>query len=485
MYKIFEFILHISNIHTTKKDIRMERPYINERMPVKPQKSLWEQIFNDDAVRETVVSSLLYYRQYYELLSLLKKSQWWTSEQLIEYQNEQLRKLIRHAYEHVPYYRNSFNKVGLQPTDIRSVNDLYKIPLLTKEQVRNNIDSFKAHNYPNNRFEAMSTGGTTGDPLTLYVEKGKTEARYFAFYRMMMERALCSLTHRYLFIIQNDEFWKNQVFGRILTLSPYSLREENIPKLFEKIRKVNPHFIIGFPSAISLLGHLILKMRESPFSELRAIICSGETLYEWQRKFLERVFNCKIFSFYNLSEQVIFAATCGYSNFYHVFPEYGVTELVDKNGQIITREDEKGEIVGTGFINDVFPLIRYRTGDIGVYTYEPCNCGRHYPLLKKIEGRTQEFIVNKMGNELPLTGMYGLIPSSSNLVKEYQFFQREPGNLILKIVRCEGFSDKDAQLILQNLTRRLGPGFRFSIEYVDLVKRTAAGKVQFLIKDDE
>jgi len=452
-------------------------------MPVKLQKSLWERFFNNDSVSETVLSSLLHYRHFHGLLSLLKKSQWWTSEQLIEYQNERLRKLITHAYENVPYYRHSFDEIGLQPSDIRSVGDLYKLPLLTKEQVRSNLDSFRARNYPHNLFETMSTGGTTGDPLTLYVEKGKTDARYFAFYLMMMKRAQCHLTHRYLFIIQSDEFWRNLAFGRILTLSPYSLQEENIQILFEKIRKVNPHYIIGFPSAISLLGHLIIKKRDNLFSELRAIICSGETFYEWQRKFLERVFQCKIFSFYNLSEQVIFAATCGCSDSYHIFPEYGVTELIDKDGQIITHDGEKGEIVGTGFTNDIFPFIRYRTGDIGVYSNDLCDCGRHYPLLKKIEGRTQEFIVNKMGNELPLTGMYGLIPSSSDLVKEYQFFQREPGDIILRIVRCEGFSDKDAQLILHRLTRRLGPGFRFSIKYVDSVKRTSGGKVQFLIKN--
>ncbi len=180
---------------------------------------------------------------------------------------------------------------------------------------------------------------------------------------------------------------------------------------------------------------------------------------------------------------MIFAATCECSDSYHIFPEYGVAELIDKDGQIITHDGEKGEIVGTGFTNDIFPFIRYRTGDVGVYTNDPCDCGRHYPLLKKIEGRTQEFIVNKMGNELPLTGMYGLIPSSSDFVKEYQFFQREPGDIILRIVRCEGFSDKDAQLILHRLTRRLGPGFRFSIKYVDSVERSSGGKVQFLIKN--
>ncbi|DAC72924.1 MAG TPA: phenylacetate--CoA ligase family protein [Thermoplasmata archaeon] len=455
-------------------------------MPVKQQTILWERFFDNDAANETIMSVLLHYRHFHRLHSLLKSSQWWTSEQLLEYQNERLRKLIIHAYENVPFYRCSFDTIGLQPSDICSVNDLHKLPFVTKELARNNIDDLRARNYPRHRFESMSTGGSTGDPLTFFIEKGKTAASHFAFYSMTLERALCRLTHRYLFIVQSNEFWKKQAFGRILRLSPYSLREENVQILFEKIRRVNPKYIIGFPSAISLLGHLIIKKGDNLFSELRGILCSGETLYEWQRKFLENVYRCKVFSFYNQSEQVVFAATCECSDSYHVFPEYGVTELIDEDGQLITQEGKKGEIVGTGFTNDIFPFIRYRTGDIGVYTNHHCSCcGRQYPLLKKIEGRTQEFIINKTGNALPMTGMYAIVPSSSNLVKEYQFFQQGPGELILKIVRCKGFTDSDEQLIVQRLTKTLGSGFHITVKYVDAVKRTPGGKVQFLVKSIE
>jgi phenylacetate-CoA ligase len=451
-------------------------------MPEKQQISLWERFVNDNTLSGMFLSTLIYYRHFHHLHALLKKSQWWTKEQLVEYQNERLKKLITHAYTNVPYYRRSLNTVGLLPSAIRTVYDLYKIPFLTKEQIRNNSDDFKARNYPHYSFESMSTSGTTGDPLTLYVEKGKSSASLLAFYLQTFEHAQCRLTNRYLLIMQSDEFWKKEVFGRILILSPYSLRDGNVQILFEKIKKINPQYIIGFPSAISLLGHLMITKGDNLFNDLQAVFCSGETLYEWQRKFLERIFRCKIFSFYIQSEQVIFATNCEYTHSYHVFPEYGVTELIDKDGQVITQEGKKGEIVGTGFTNDIFPFIRYRTGDIGVYTNHLCSCGRQYPLLKKIEGRTQDFIVNKMGNELPMTGMHDVVPSSSNLIKEYQFFQRAPGDIVLRIVREKGFSENAEQLILQRLTRRLGPGFQFSIEYVDSVKRTPAGKVQFLVK---
>lgn len=453
-------------------------------MPVNQERSIWERYFNRQSPSGTVLSAVFFYPSFHHYYSLLKQSQWWTREKLQEYQDEQLKKLIIHAYAHVPFYRRSFDKIGLQISDICSIHDLQRLPFLTKEEVRNNLDDLRAHNYSRYRFESMATGGSTGYPLPLYNEKGKTAARYLAFYRMMLERTQCRLMDRYLFIIQSKQFWKNQAFGRILVMSPYSLRDKNSQILFDKIKKINPHYIIGFPSAISLLGHLLIKKKDNLFTNLRAILCSGETLYEWQRSFLEKVFCCKVFSFYAQAEQVIFAATCECSNFYHVFPEYGAMELIDEDGKIITHEGKQGEIVGTGFTNDIFPLIRYRTGDMGVYTSHLCPCGRHYPLLMKIEGRTQEFIINKMGDKLPMTGMYGIIPNSSNFVKEYQFFQREPGELILKIVRYNGFSDKDEHLIVQRLLKTLGAEFQIVVEYVNTVKRTPAGKIQFLVKGD-
>ena len=228
-------------------------------MPVNQERSIWERYFNRQSPTGTVLSALLYYPYFHRYYSLLKQSQWWTSEQLLEYQNEQLKKLIIHAYEHVPYYRRSFDKVEFRISDISSIHDIQQLPFITKEQVRNNLDDLRARNYSRYRFESMATGGSTGYPLPLYNEKGKTAARYLAFYRMMLERTPMSVDGSLSLIIQSKQFWKNQAFGRILVLSPSSLRDKNSQILFEKIKKINPHYIIGFPSAISLLGHILIK----------------------------------------------------------------------------------------------------------------------------------------------------------------------------------------------------------------------------------
>lgn len=456
--------------------------YTNEGMPGQNSTHLWDCVFNKDTANGMILSGILYFPYLLNLYLFLQKSQWWSSGQLRDYQNKRLEKLINHAYEHVPYYRRSFQRAGIVPKDIRSIEDIPKLPLLTKQQVRNNINDFIACNYPAFRMEPMSTGGTTGDPLTFFIDRGKTVVNHLAFYLTMLKRANCQVHNRYLFITQSNELWRHQTFGRILILSPYSLRDENYKILAEKIKKLNPHYIIGFPSAVTLLGHILEKKKEDLFPDLNAIFCSGETLYEWQRNFLENIYSCKIFAFYAQCEQAIFAATCECSQYYHVFPEYGVTELIDKDGHPITREGEKGEIVGTGFTNDIFPFIRYRIGDMGIYTHQKCSCGRQYQLLKKIEGRTQEFIRNKKGDELPMTGMYGIVPSSSNQVREYQFFQPEPGELELRIVRCSGFTHHDEKLILQRLSKTLGSEFQLSVQYVDSVHRTSAGKIQFLVK---
>lgn len=109
-------------------------------MSLKPQRNVWDRFFNRRNPSGTLLSSLVYYPHFHRYYSLLKRSQWWTSEQLQDYQNEKLRTLVMHAYAHVPYYRRSFDEAGLRPSDIGSIDDLHVLPLLTKEQVRANID---------------------------------------------------------------------------------------------------------------------------------------------------------------------------------------------------------------------------------------------------------------------------------------------------------------------------------------------------------
>jgi phenylacetate-CoA ligase len=165
-----------------------------------------------------------------------------------------------------------------------------------------------------------------------------------------------------------------------------------------------------------------------------------------------------------------------------MFPEFGIVELIGKDEKPVTKENKIGEIVGTGFHNYIFPLIRYRTGDLGIYTKKKCPCGRHYPLLKKIEGRLQEFVISKTKQLVPLTGVYSLVASCSSNVRECQLFQDKVGELVLNIVKTQNYSKADDEIIKKSFKKRFGNQFNLTFCYVNQIPRTKGGKYQFLIQ---
>jgi phenylacetate-CoA ligase len=260
------------------------------------------------------------------------------------------------------------------------------------------------------------------------------------------------------------------------------MTEENLPKYIEKIRKYKPKYINAYPSAISILANYIKKNKIQPFQDLKTIVCVAENLYDWQYYLIKEVFHCQPLAIYGLAERAALATTCEKNNYYHFFPQYGIVELIDKNGLPVTKENEKGEIVCTGFHNSIFPFIRYRTGDVGVFTTAKCTCGRNYPLLKTIEGRLQEYLVTKTGQIIPLTGSFGLIAKTTQNVKEYQFYQDTKGEIVLYIIKRQEYSYNDEKMIKHNFSKKIGNEIDLIIKYVDYIPRTTRGKYRFLIQ---
>jgi phenylacetate-CoA ligase len=165
-----------------------------------------------------------------------------------------------------------------------------------------------------------------------------------------------------------------------------------------------------------------------------------------------------------------------------MFPQFGYVELIGKDGQHIQNEDEVGEVVGTSLVNHVFPFIRYKLGDLGVYTNQQCPCGCHYPLLKKIEGRTQEIALSKTHQPFSLTGLYDFVAKSTQHIKECQFYQDTAGTLILNIVKTHEFTDKDHHTIQKNFQNLFGDRMDLTIQFVDHISLTPSGKYRFFIQ---
>ena len=194
---------------------------------------------------------------------LLKKSQYWSTDQLQEYQLEQLNKLIIHAYENVPYYKRVFNERGLRPKDIQDFKDLEQLPFLTRDLVRENFKDLCSRKHSPNQFQRVTTGGSSGVPLELYLESGVTDAKEWAFMKTQWDRVgyrfrdKCAMFRGYKVPVSNNTFWKSQLFGRWLLFSSYDINNQNILSYVQKLNAYAPKYIQAYPSAISLLANNI------------------------------------------------------------------------------------------------------------------------------------------------------------------------------------------------------------------------------------
>ncbi|MCX6670312.1 MAG: phenylacetate--CoA ligase family protein [Euryarchaeota archaeon] len=442
---------------------------------------LWQYLFDEDTGRGIALTTLFYNSTYKKTYEFAKQAEWRSPEQIQTYQWEQLTTLLHHAYDHVPYYKKLFKTQGLTPNDITSFQDFQRLPFLAKETIQEHANEFKATNYPNSAFEETNTGGSTGFSLRFSIEKGVWFAKHLAYLKILLNRGGCDVMDNSVQFIGREKPWEYRPLSRTLVLSSYQMTEQNLPRYITKIIQLHPAYFIGYPSAMTMLA-TYMKQNSMELKGLKAIFSFGETIYDWQREFLESFFHCRVHSQYGHREQCVLAGTCEKVNTYHIFPDYGYVELIDRNGQPVTKEGDIGEIVATGFHTGIFPFIRYKTGDIAVYTTHQCECGRQVPLLKSVEGRIQDFMISKTNRLVPLMGVLQLISRSSPHMKEYQLYQDREGELILHIVKKQGFSDDDVRHIKENIHTRLGDEFSFSIEYLDSIPRTIRGKYQFFVQ---
>ena len=451
---------------------------------------MYDRLYSQNSITSKALAILPAYKTFRDTYKFLQKSQWWSRGQLEEYQLQQLSKLLIHAYENVPYYQRVFNERGLKPKDIQDFSDLQKLPFLTKEIVRDNLNDLKARNYPADKFEYVTTGGSTGIPLGFYYEKGVSRAKEWAFMKTQWDRVSYHFRNKCVILKGNvvesadkSKFWETSLFGRWLILSSYHMTDENLPEYIKKIRNFKPKFIQAYPSAITILARFMRENNIQPFPTVKAILCGSENLYPWQRELLEEVFQCRIFSWYGHSEMAALAGECEKSSYYHIFPEYGIVELNGKNNKPVMNESEMGEIVATSLNNFACPLIRYRTMDLAVPANGKCECGRDYPLLKKVEGRLQELVVTKDRRLITLTALiFAQHFEAFSKVKEMQLIQEKEGEITVRIVKTLQYSKNDEQEILTKMQKAVGNGLDINFEYVNHIPRTERGKYRFLIQ---
>jgi phenylacetate-CoA ligase len=410
--------------------------------------------------------------------ALLKESEYFGSEKLEALQHELLKDILCSAEQNVPYYRNLFADYGFNPAKLQCLEDIKVLPYLTKEIVRDNLNDFIATNIPKKEFVTVTTSGSSGIPLTIYHTKESKEIGS-AFNFHLLDRVGFTPKSKTVVFQWRDIKMGNRGgliylrYGNKLILSSNhnNLQNEWMIRYYEMIRRFRPEFISGYVTGMLSMAFFIKEQGFTPLAGINAVFAHSETMYPWQRRIIEESFGARAFPSYGMHEGVVYGGGCEHSNHYHMFPQKSIIEFIDGEGN-------HHEIVGTDLNNYAMPFIRYRTMDIGIKKDALCDlCNRRYPLLESIEGRSYDFLVNRRGKVIP--GIINVDSKSFKNVKQFQFYQEEPGIVYLKIVRSKFYSDSDTLLLENEMKKEFyfpELGIEIKLMFVDDIKRSSSGK---------
>jgi phenylacetate-CoA ligase len=429
------------------------------------------------------LARLRYGRTYEQYLIALLKSQRYSDSELRELQDENVRALVQHCYEQVPYYGRLMRELRLTPADFKSTADLPKLPILDKETVRSHPDLFYAGNYLREPCEIVSTSGTTGATLRIRVDAEGRRRNYAFFGRLKCWAEIDPGARVAVFAgrtivpasVNAPPFWRYNLAAHALLFSSYHLSDTNVPAYLGRLCGWNPELIDSYPSSVSMLARHVLE-NGGPAPRPKAIITSSETLLSDQREAIAAAFNTRIFDQYGAAEQACFISQCEIGA-YHVHPEFGVTEFVPDPSD---HSHSVSQIIATGFTNWAMPLLRYQTGDVAIPAAGECACGRNFPTVEQILGRTDDLITTPDGRRV---GRLDPVFKGLETIRQAQIVQENLNRIRILIVPGNGFSNADRDSFCRELQKRLGPGIEYTVEQVSEIAAGPGGKFRSVISN--
>jgi phenylacetate-CoA ligase len=426
------------------------------------------------------------------LLRQLERSQWCSLDELCALQSDALVRLVKHAHAHVPYYAHRLRAHGVGPEDVRSHQDIVKLPILARDEARESFEQRKSTAPP--LFElAKSTSGTSGNPLRFGYDRGSEHWRTavklrgygWAGYRPG-DRVLhfwgvlstfYSRSWRQRIKQDADHFLKREYF-----IDSTDRSEDNLGRVVSAIRKLRPRVIVCYAQAGAALARYVNEHGLRDWQTIR-VITGAERLFPADRLALEQAFGPAVFESYGSREVMLMGMDCEAHRGLHVPMENVLLEVLvrEDSGLRPARPGELGEIAVTDLHNYGMPFIRYLTGDTGVF--EPtsaCSCGRALPRLRSIDGRVTETLRDAAGRAVSGLFFNVLFSVLADKVRGFQAVQRKDGSVDLKLVPNHAFDDGVLQLLDANCKKFL-KGVDVRTELVTVIPAGKNGKLQVVV----
>jgi len=383
---------------------------------------------------------------------------------------------LQHAYATVPYYRAAWDRAGVHPDDVKSLEDLEAFPILTKSDIRRHERALLSSHYDIRKLRVKRTSGSTGVPLNIFIDEPAVQFKTACTLRSD-EWSGWRLGQRVAKVWGNPEYrsfglkgrLRNHFFDRAVYLDTLNLNDERIAEFATRIRRQRPGLIFGHAHSLYLLA---CSLKKSRVMDVRpnGIISTAMLLHDWQRAVIEKVFDCPVTNRYGCEEVSLIASECEEHNGLHVNADSVYTETM-----------ECGKLLVTDLTNRAMPLIRYQIGDVVVPSQRRCKCGRGLPLIERIEGRDADYVLTPAGqliSGISLTENFALlIPGTAQM----QIVQESLFDLRIRVVPDEEFGPSSRRKIGELVEETFGPQMRYDIEIVNAIPQEPSGKYRFCI----
>ena len=380
----------------------------------------------------------------------LKRSQFWNISDIKKYQFKKIKKLLVECNENVPFYKDLFHRISFDPMkDFNTLDDLTKIPILTKKVAKENKLRLLNTKFNNSSFP-LRTSGSTGEPFEVYVsfnawvvEQAVVWRHWFwGGYKFRDEMAIVRS-----FSPKNGEpLIKFDRLRNFTYYSPFHLNDENMEYYISVMIERKTKVLRGYPSSILTLAQYAKKSNKK-LKYLKLILTASEVLTESDRCFIEDTFNTKISNHYGLAEVCVMMGDCNRHIGLHNYDEYGYVEFLP------TENNQFSNIVGTNLHNYAMPLIRYETGDIAEHLVNCCNCGRSLTSVKNIMGRSDTNILTPENYKIPTVNFYTMFEKFQK-ISSWQIIQHRI-DLVEVILHSENITNNELNELSTELDQRL------------------------------
>lgn len=367
-----------------------------------------------------------YFRVAYNTASLLHHTRW-SQERLLNHQNERIREIVRYAYDHVPFYHDKFESVGMRPADVQTVQDLNKLPIIRRDELQKNLDNLISDEYDPKKLLRVSTSGSTGKPLFTSISRSEDALRKA---KLLRANIICGQKPRDKWVVitapqHEAHMRKLQRLLGIYAPIPISVFD-HVASQVSEINKIKPDVLDGYSSSIHLLAREVERSGVDTIKP-KFIVGGAELIDRPSRHYVEKVFNAPFYDQYACVELERLAWQCKERSEHHIDADTVFMQFVDERGEDVGVR-ETGEIVCTSFFNYAMPFIRYATGDIGRASEKTeCDCGVVFPMMSVLEGRKEAIVTLPDGRSLSPLAIGDCMCAFKyfDQVLEYRFIQEK------------------------------------------------------------